>query len=70
MTRTLIAHMLGVPSSVAHEGVLTLQAAGVLNYNAGRIRVLDRAALEKRSCECYEVVKQEYDRLLPLQLAA
>jgi CRP-like cAMP-binding protein len=70
MTRTLIAHMLGVSSAVAHEGVLKLAAAGLINYDAGRIHVLDRNALERRSCECYVVVKQEYDRLLPIQLAA
>jgi hypothetical protein len=70
MTRILIAHMLGVPSPVAHAGVLKLETAGLLNYQGGRIRVLDRAGLERRSCECYGVVKQEYERLLPLQLAA
>jgi CRP-like cAMP-binding protein len=70
MTRTLIAHMLGVSAAVAHEGVLKLQAAALISYRAGRIRVLDRDALERRSCECYAVVKLEYDRLLPCQLAA
>jgi CRP-like cAMP-binding protein len=70
MTRTLIAHMLGVTSAIADEGVLKLQSAGLINYKAGRIRVLNRNALERRSCECYAVVKQEYDRLLPFQLAA
>ncbi len=70
MTRTLIAHMLGVTCAVATDGVLKLHAAGLINYKAGRIRVLDRPALERRSCECYQVVKQEYDRLLPFQLAA
>jgi CRP-like cAMP-binding protein len=70
MTRTLIAHMLGVPCAVATDGVLKLHAAGLINYKAGRIRVLDRHALERRSCECYAVVKQEYDRLLPFRLAA
>jgi len=70
ITRTLIAHMLGVNSAIAHEGVLKLQAAGLIHYKAGRIHVLDRFALERRSCECYAVVKQEYDRLLPFQLAA
>jgi CRP-like cAMP-binding protein len=70
MTRTLIAHMLGVSSEIATEGVLKLHAAGLIHYKADRIRVLDRNALEKRSCECYAVVKQEYDRLLTFQLAA
>ena len=70
MTQTLIAHMLGVTQNVATEGALKLQDAGLIDYEDGRIRVLDRNALEKRSCECYAVVKIEYDRLLPLQLAA
>jgi CRP-like cAMP-binding protein len=70
MTRILIARMLGVTSAIAHEGVLKLQTAGLIDYKAGRIHVLDRHGLEQRSCECYAVVKQEYDRLLPLQLAA
>jgi CRP-like cAMP-binding protein len=70
MTRTLIANMLGVASAVAHAGVLKLQVAGLVDYKAGRIRVRDRNALERRSCECYAVVKREYDRLLPFQLAA
>jgi CRP-like cAMP-binding protein len=70
MTPTLIAHMLGVTQDVATEGALTLQDAGLIAYKDGRIRVLDRNTLEKRSCECYAVVKQEYDRLLPLRLAA
>jgi CRP-like cAMP-binding protein len=70
MTRTLIAHMLGVTAAVAHAGILRLQAAALITYQAGRIRVLDRNALERRSCECYAVVKLEYDRLLPCQLAA
>jgi CRP-like cAMP-binding protein len=70
MTQMLIAHMLGVTQDVATEGALTLQDAGLIDYKDGRIRVLDRNTLEKRSCECYAVVKQEYDRLLPLRLAA
>jgi CRP-like cAMP-binding protein len=70
MTRTLIAHMLGVSSATATEGVLRLHAAGLINYKAGRILVIDRNGLEKRSCECYAAVKQEYDRLLTYQLAA
>jgi hypothetical protein len=62
--------MLGVPLSGATEGALKLQTAGLIDYNQGRIQVLNRAGLEKRSCECYAVVKKEYDRLLPQQLAA
>jgi CRP-like cAMP-binding protein len=70
MTQALIAHMLGVPLNGATEGALKLQTAGLIDYTKGRIRVLDRGGLEKRTCECYAVVKKEYDRLLPKQLAA
>jgi CRP-like cAMP-binding protein len=70
MTQQLIANMMGVPREGATTGVLKLQNAGLIDYTLGRIRVLDRAGLEKRSCECYAVVKREYDRLLPDQLAA
>src|SRR5476649_1516691 len=70
MTQDLIANMLGVPRDGATEGALKLQTAGLIDYTRGRIQVLDRAGLEKRTCECYEVVKKEYDRLLPDKLAA
>ena len=70
MTQELIANMLGVPREGATEGALKLQNAGLIDYTRGRIQVLDRAGLEKRTCECYAVVKQEYDRLLPSKLAA
>jgi CRP-like cAMP-binding protein len=70
MTRKLIAHMLGVSVDIAVQGAMKLQRAGLIDYKNGRIEVLNRLALEKRSCECYAVVKQEYDRLLPFQLAA
>jgi CRP-like cAMP-binding protein len=70
MTQTLIAHMLGVTRDVATEAALKLQDVGLIDYKNGRIRVLDRKALEKRSCECYAEVKVEYDRLLPMQMAA
>jgi CRP-like cAMP-binding protein len=70
MTQALIAHMLGVPLIGATEGALKLQTAGLIDYRQGRIQVLDREGLEKRTCECYAVVKKEYDRLLPDRLAA
>jgi CRP-like cAMP-binding protein len=69
MTQELIANMLGVRREGVTEGALKLQHAGLISYARGHITVLDRAGLEKRSCECYSVVKQEYDRLLPNQLA-
>jgi CRP-like cAMP-binding protein len=70
MTQQLIANMLGVPVAGMTEGALFLQEAGLIDYSLGRIRVLDRQGLEKRTCECYAVVKKEYDRLLPNKLAA
>jgi CRP-like cAMP-binding protein len=69
MTQELIANMLGVRREGVTEGALKLQAAGLIRYSRGRITVLDRGGLEKRSCECYAVVKKEYDRLLPATLA-
>jgi hypothetical protein len=70
MTPKLIAHMLGVEQDVAIDGALKLNDAKLIQYEDGRIRVTDRRGLEKRSCECYAVVKREYDRLLPVPLAA
>jgi len=69
MTKELIANMLGVRREGVTEGALKLQKAELISYSRGRITVLDRAGLEKRSCECYAVVKKEYDRLLPATLA-
>ena len=65
MTQELIANMLGVRREGVTEAAGKLQAAGVIRYSRGRITVLDRAALEAHACECYAVVKQESDRLLP-----
>ncbi|RYX98244.1 MAG: Crp/Fnr family transcriptional regulator [Comamonadaceae bacterium] len=65
MTQELIANMLGVRREGVTEGALKLQQAGLIKYSRGRISVLDRPGLERRTCECYAVVKKEYDRLLP-----
>ena len=65
MTQELIANMLGVRREGVTEGALKLQKAGLIRYTRGRITVLDRPGLEQRTCECYGVVKKEYDRLLP-----
>jgi CRP-like cAMP-binding protein len=65
MTQELIANMLGVRREGVTEGALKLQNAGLIRYARGRITVLNRAGIEKRTCECYAVVKREYDRLLP-----
>jgi len=70
MTQELIANMLGVRREGVTEAALKLQKAGLIRYARGRISVLDRPGLEKRSCECYAVVKKEYDRLLPETLAS
>ena len=69
MTQDLIANMLGVRREGVTEAAGNLQAAGLIRYRRGRITVLDRAGLEKRTCECYAVVKKEYDRLLPATMA-
>jgi CRP-like cAMP-binding protein len=65
MTQELIANMLGVRREGVTEAAGRLQADGLIEYSRGRIRVLDREHLEARVCECYAVVKTEYDRLLP-----
>jgi CRP-like cAMP-binding protein len=65
MTQELIGNMLGVRREGVTAAALKLQAAGLIRYARGRVRVLDRAGLEQRTCECYAVVKHEYDRLLP-----
>jgi CRP-like cAMP-binding protein len=69
MTQELIANMLGVRREGVTEGALKLQKAGLIRYSRGRIFVLDRPGLESRCCECYAVVKREYDRLLPALIA-
>jgi CRP-like cAMP-binding protein len=68
MTQELIANMLGVRREGVTAGALNLQKDGLIRYARGHITVLDRAGLEKRTCECYSVVKREYDRLLPVVL--
>jgi len=65
MTQELIANMLGVRREGVTEAAGKLQAAKLIRYSRGRITVLDRGGLEARTCECYRVVKTEYDRLLP-----
>jgi Mn-dependent DtxR family transcriptional regulator len=65
MTQELIANMLGVRREGVTEAAGKLQDQGLIHYSRGRITVLDRPGLEARVCECYAVVKKEYDRLLP-----
>ncbi len=69
MTQELIANMLGVRREGVTEAAVKLQHAGLIHYSRGHISVLDRPGLEKRTCECYAVVKKEYDRLLPDRVA-
>jgi len=69
MTQELIANMLGVRREGVTESAGKLQKLGLISYNRGLITVLDRAALEAQACECYAVVKKEFDRLLPLETA-
>ncbi len=64
MTQELIANMLGVRRVGVTEAARKLHAAGLINYHRGHITVLDRERLEQRVCECYAVVRKEYDRLL------
>ncbi len=70
MTQELIANMLGVRREGVTEAATKLQRAGLIQYARGRITVLNRPGLEQRTCECYRVVKKEYDRLLRYKIAA
>jgi CRP-like cAMP-binding protein len=67
MTQELIANMLGVRREGVTEAAGRLDKSGLIRYQRGRITVLDRPGLESRTCECYAVVKKEYDRLLPVE---
>jgi CRP-like cAMP-binding protein len=69
MTQELIANMLGVRREGVTEAAGKLQDLRLIHYSRGRIAVLDRPGLEARVCECYAVVKKEYDRLLPDKMA-
>jgi len=69
MTQELIANMLGVRREGVTESAGKLQRHGLISYNRGHIAVLDRPGLEAHACECYEVVKKEFDRLLPWAIA-
>ncbi len=69
MTQELIANMLGVRREGVTDAAGKLQKMNAIKYSRGRITVLDRAALEAHACECYGVVKHEFDRLLPEGLA-
>jgi CRP-like cAMP-binding protein len=64
VTQELIANMLGVRRETVTEAAGKLQRLGAIHYQRGHITVLDRTKLETHSCECYQVVKNEFDRLL------
>ena len=66
MTQELIGNMLGVRREAVTEAAGKLQAGGLIHYSRGHITVIDRPGLEARACECYAVVKSEYDRLFQL----
>ena len=66
MTQELIANMLGVRREGVTQAAGNLHRAGIIDYNRGHITILNRPALEERVCECYQVVRLEFDRLLPL----
>ena len=68
MTEKLLANMLGLDPGEVLKAANVLVKAGLIHYNDGEITVLDRAGVEKRSCECYDVVKKESGRLLPLSV--
>jgi CRP-like cAMP-binding protein len=68
MTQELIANMLGVRREGVTEAAGKLQQAGLIHYRRGKITVIDRPGLERRSCECYRVVQREFERLLPYTL--
>jgi CRP-like cAMP-binding protein len=70
MTQELIANMLGVRREGVTEAAGRLQEQGLIQYQRGHITVLDRPGLEASCCECYAVVKREFDRLLPDTLAS
>jgi CRP-like cAMP-binding protein len=69
MTQELIANMLGVRREGVTEAAGKLQEDGLIHYSRGRITIVSRPKLEKRVCECYAVVKNELDRLLPDEIA-
>lgn len=65
MTHQFLSEMLGVHRASVTEVAGALQARGLIDYERGRIRIGDRAGLEEASCECYDVVRGVYDRVLP-----
>jgi CRP-like cAMP-binding protein len=69
LTHEHVANLLGVRREGVSEAAMRLQRQGLISYSRGRIQVLDRAGMESSACECYKVIKTEYDRLLPMRQA-
>ena len=69
LTHEKVAQLLGVRREGVSEAAMRLQRQGLIQYTRGRVKVLDRTGMEACACECYQVIKTEYDRLLPLRLA-
>lgn len=66
LTQDFLSSMLGIRRASVTVAAGSLQQAGMIRYNRGKIKILDRTALEATTCECYEIVRREYDRLLAL----
>jgi DNA-binding FadR family transcriptional regulator len=64
LTQEFLGQMLGVTRASVNEVAQQLQDAGAIEYTRGRVTILDRRQLESRSCECYGVIREEFDRLL------
>ena len=64
LTQEFLGDMLGVRRPSVSVVAAKLQKSGLIGYNRGRIKIIDRARLEKTACECYQILKEEYDRLL------
>ncbi len=69
MTQELIANMLGARREGVTEAALKLQKPELIHYARGHITIVYRGGLEKRTCECYDVVRKEYQRLLAVPLS-
>jgi CRP-like cAMP-binding protein len=69
LTHERVANLLGVRREGVSEAAKRLQRQGLIQYSRGRVQVLDRKGMQACTCECYEVIKSEYDRLLPMQRA-
>jgi CRP-like cAMP-binding protein len=65
LTQQFLAQMLGVRRASVNQVARTLQAAGLVTYRRGVIRIVDRARLETAACACYEIIRAEFDRLFP-----